>query len=48
MWRLIVFSVCVKFVSSCVGDCALDSISRPIEGNKEDKGSLSIAGTKAI
>ena len=40
MWRLIVFSVCVMFVSSCVGDCALDSISRPIEGNKEDKGSL--------
>jgi hypothetical protein len=29
-----------------VGDCALDGISRLIEGNKENKDSLSIAGTK--
>jgi len=41
MWRLIVFSVCGEARAPCVGDCALDDISRLIEGNKEDKGSLS-------
>jgi hypothetical protein len=35
-----------KHAPWCVGDCALDSVSRPTEGNKEDEGSLSIAGTK--
>ncbi len=39
------FSACGKHAPRCVGDCALDGISRLIEGNK-DKDYLSIAGTK--
>jgi hypothetical protein len=31
MWRLIVFSVCVKHAPRRVGDCALASASRPTE-----------------
>ncbi|PYJ05137.1 MAG: hypothetical protein DME95_05275 [Verrucomicrobia bacterium] len=46
MWRLIVSPSAEKHPPWCVGDCALDGISRLIEGNKENKDSLSIAGTK--
>jgi len=45
MWRLIVSPCAEKHAPRCVGDCALDGICRLTE-DKEDKGSLSIAGTK--
>src|SRR4029077_20951787 len=44
--RLIVSPSAGKHALWCVGDCVLDSVSRPKEENKEDKGSLSTAGTK--
>jgi hypothetical protein len=46
VWRLIVSPSAEKHAPWWAGDCALDGISRLIEGNKENKDSLSIAGTK--
>jgi hypothetical protein len=37
VWRLIVSPSAEKHAPWCVGDCALDGISRLTEGNKENK-----------
>jgi hypothetical protein len=46
VWRLIVSPSAASTVPWCVGDCAVDGICRLTEDSKENKGSLSIAGTK--
>jgi hypothetical protein len=40
------FSACGKHAPWCVGDGALDGISRLIKGNKENKTVFRFAGTK--